>query len=163
PKDIWALKDLARDGLRVGIGHEKQCAMGWITQNTFRESGIQQEVMDNVTVQSATGDLLVNQLRAGSLDAAVVYLSNAAGSAELLDAVQIQGLPCSVAIQPWAVKPESPNAQLAGRLFEKICSSESQEGFAAEGFRWKMDSKPLSDADEDLPEATAPAAEVSTD
>ncbi len=138
PHQIASLRDLTKQGLRVGIGHEKQCAMGWITQNTFREGGIQEEVMANVTVQTPTGDMLVNQMRTGSLDAAVVYLSNAAGAADVLDAIQIQGLQCSVATQPWAVRKESKHPQLAGRLFEKICSVESQETFAAEGFGWKL-------------------------
>ena len=40
PKGIKSLKDLARPDVAVGIGHEKQCAMGWITQNTFREGGV---------------------------------------------------------------------------------------------------------------------------
>jgi molybdenum ABC transporter molybdate-binding protein len=138
PHQIGSLKDLANPGLRVGIGHEKQCAMGWLTQNTFREGGIQQEVMANVTVQTPTGDMLVNQMRAGSLDAAVVYLSNVAGSGDLLDAVRISGLPCSIATQPFAVKPDSPHATTAARLFQKICSTQSQADFAAEGFRWKV-------------------------
>lgn len=141
PKRIGSLRDLTRDGLRVGVGHEKQCAMGWLTQNTLREGGIEKEVMANVTVQSPTGDMLVNQLRTGSLDAAVVYLSNAAGAAEFVDAVQIEGLQCSTATQPFAVAKESKYPQLASRLFERICSSESQEIFAAEGFRWQLKPK----------------------
>jgi len=140
PHQIASLRDLTKKGLRVGVGHEKQCAMGWLTQNTFREGGVQQEVMENVTVQSPTGDMLVNQMRSGSLDAAVVYLSNAAGSGEYLDAVRIQGLECSIATQPYAVSPESANARTASRLFERICSSESQASFAAEGFGWKLPS-----------------------
>ncbi|TWU35233.1 putative binding protein precursor [Novipirellula aureliae] len=139
PKKIKTLKDLARSDLRVGIGHEKQCAMGWITQNTFREGGIQKEVMSNVTVQSPTGDMLVNQLLAGSLDTAVAYLSNAAGAAESLDAIRIQGIPCSIAIQPWAVAEESKYPELAGRLFQQICSQSSQDTFAAEGFQWQIE------------------------
>jgi len=139
PHNIAGLRDLTKEGLRVGIGHEKQCAMGWVTQNTFREGGVQTEVMENVTVQTPTGDMLVNQMRAGSLDAAVVYLSNTAGSGNFLDAVRIQGLECSVATQPYAIKPESPNALTASRLFQQICSTESQESFTAEGFRWKVD------------------------
>ena len=59
PEGIGSLKDLTREGLRVGIGHEKQCAMGWLTQTTFREGGVQKEVMKNVTVQTPTGDMLV--------------------------------------------------------------------------------------------------------
>ena len=51
--------------------------MGWLTQNTLKEGGVQEQVMENVTVQTPTGDMLVNQLLTGSLDAAVVYLSNA--------------------------------------------------------------------------------------
>lgn len=139
PKRIRSLRDLSRPGLKVGIGHEKQCAMGWITQNTFREGGLQQEVMPNVTVQSPTGDLLVNQMIAGSLDAAVVYLSNAAGAAESLDAIRIRDIDCSTATQPWAVAAQSKYPQLASRLFERICSTDSQDTFAAEGFTWKVD------------------------
>jgi molybdate transport system substrate-binding protein len=138
PQNIASLQDLTKPGLRVGIGHEKQCAMGWITQKTFDESGLKTQLMQNVTVQTPTGDMLVNQLRTGSLDAAVAYLSNAAGAADFLDAVQIQGIPCAVAVQPWAVSEETRYSQLAGRLFDRIRSAESQEIFAAEGFRWQL-------------------------
>ena len=138
PHGLKSLKDLTKEGLRVGIGHEKQCAMGWLTQNTLKEGGIQEEVMANVTVQTPTGDMLVNQLRTGSLDAAVVYLSNAAGAAEYLDAVRIQGLECSVATQPFAIFNKSRHQQLAARLFARICSVESQKNFVAQGFLWQL-------------------------
>jgi len=137
PHGIRSLKDLMTEGLRVGVGHEKQCAMGWLTQKTLVEDGIREEVMANVTVQTPTGDMLVNQLRTGSLDAAVAYLSNAAGSAEHLDAVRIQGLSCSVATQPFAIAQKSRYRQLAGRLFEQFVSAESQQDFLAVGFRWQ--------------------------
>jgi len=139
PHKIASLQDLGREGLRVGVGHEKQCAMGWLTQNTFREGGVQQEVMANVTVQTPTGDMLVNQLQTGSLDAAVAYLSNAAGASEFLDAIRIPNIECAVATQPFAIAPESPNAQAASRLFEQICSANSKDSFALEGFRWQLD------------------------
>lgn len=138
PHKIASLRDLGREGLRVGVGHEKQCAMGWLTQNTFREGGVQKEVMANVSVQTPTGDMLVNQLQTGSLDAAVAYLSNAAGAGEFLDAVRIENIECSVATQPFAIAPESPNAQTASRLFEQICSANSKTSFALEGFRWQL-------------------------
>lgn len=139
PKNIATLEDLTREGVRVGVGHEKQCAMGWLTQNVFREGGVQQEVMANVTVQSPTGDMLVNQLRTGSLDAAVAYLSNAAGAGEFLDAIRIKDIQCSLATQPFAIAPGSPNAQTASRILKQICSSESEASFKLEGFRWQYD------------------------
>jgi molybdenum ABC transporter molybdate-binding protein len=137
PQQIASLSDLTQPGLRVGIGHEKQCAMGWLTQNTLREGGLQQEVMQNVTVQTPTGDMLVNQMRTGSLDAAVVYLSNAAGAGDVLDAVRIQGLACATAIQPVASWSSSRFPQLTARLLQALQSDESREIFEAEGFRWQ--------------------------
>jgi ABC-type molybdate transport system substrate-binding protein len=136
PLNVASLRDLAKPGLRVGIGHEKQCAMGWLTQRTFREGGVQSEVMKNVVVQTPTGDMLVNQMRSGSLDAAVAYLSNAAGSAEFLDAIRIQGLPCSVATQPFGTAKDSNNKLLIERLLQAIRAEDSQHRFESEGFRW---------------------------
>ncbi len=142
PLGVKSLKDLAKEGLRVGIGHEKQCAMGWITQKTFTESGLKTELMKNVVVQTPTGDMLVNQMRSGSLDAAVAYLSNAAGSADFLDAIRIQGIPCSVATQPYAVSKNSGHRQLGERLLQAIQAESSKEKFMSEGFRWLKDLPP---------------------
>jgi molybdate transport system substrate-binding protein len=137
PQKIKSLADLSKPGLRVGIGHEKQCAMGWLTQKTLKEGGVQTEVMKNVTVQTPTGDMLVNQMRAGSLDAAVAYLSNAAGSARDLDAIRITNIPCSVATQPYAVAQTSKYPRLAARLHERLQSAESRSLFESNGFVWK--------------------------
>jgi molybdate transport system substrate-binding protein len=136
PHGIRSLQDLTRPGLRVGIGHEKQCAMGWLTQRTFDESGLRTEVMKNVVVQTPTGDMLVNQMRSGSLDAAVAYLSNAAGSADLLDAIRIHGIPCSVATQPFGVARDTANKNTVERLLQAIRADSSKERFTSEGFRW---------------------------
>ncbi len=137
PKGIKSLKDLAQAGLKVGVGHEKQCAMGWLTQQTLREGKVEAAVMENVTVQSPSGDMLVNQMRAGSLDAAVAYLSNAAGASAFLDAVRIKGIPCSVATQPFAVAKSTEHPQLAARLLLRLKSEESRERFLDEGFQWQ--------------------------
>ncbi len=136
PHRIGTLRDLAKPGLRVGIGHEKQCAMGWLTQLTLEQGGVRKEVMPNVTVQTPTGDMLVNQLLTGSLDAVVAYLSNAAGAGDRLDAIRIEGIPCAVATQPWAVSKDSRYPALARRLFARIRSVDSRERFVANGFRW---------------------------
>ena len=141
PHKIASLIDLAKPGLRVGVGHEKQCAMGWLTQRTFKEGGVQDAVMKNVAVQTPTGDMLVNQMRSGSLDAAVAYLSNAAGSAEFLDAIRIQILPCAVATQPFGVAQKSEHRQLAERLRQAIRTGQSKERFTSEGFKW-IESRP---------------------
>lgn len=148
PHKIKSLRDLSQPGLRVGIGHEKQCAMGWLTQKTLKEGGVQTEVMQNVTVQTPTGDMLVNQMRAGSLDAAVAYLSNAAGSAAELDAIRITNIPCSVATQPYGVSQQSKYPRLAARLQERLRSAESRDLFESNGFVWKALAQPATAAAE---------------
>lgn len=136
PFKIRGLQDLTREGLRVGIGHEKQCAMGWLTQRTFREAKVGEQVMKNVVVQTPTGDMLVNQMRAGSLDAAVAYLSNAVNSGDELDAIAIENLPCAIAVQPFGIAKEGKHREIMTRLFRALRSAESRQRFVEAGFQW---------------------------
>jgi ABC-type molybdate transport system substrate-binding protein len=133
---IKGLKDLGKEGLRVGVGHEKQCALGALTKETLIQGGVYEKVMKNVTVQSPTGDLLVNQLRVGSLDAVVAYISNKTPAGDELEAMPID-IPCSLAIQPVAVSRSTKYPRLAGRLIEAFQSGDSRTRFEREGFRWK--------------------------
>lgn len=134
PKNIRSLSDLTQPGIALGIGHQQQSAMGWLTQNTFRESGLQDQLLANVQMETPSGDMLVNQMQAGSLDAAIVYRSHATTAAEFLDAVAIEGIAAAIATQPWAVSNQSQHPRLAGRLYQRINSAESQQLFETEGF-----------------------------
>lgn len=136
PHKIRALQDLARPGLKLGVGHEKQCALGQLTQTTLIQSKIHAQVMKNVVVQTPTGDMLVNQLRAGSLDAVIAYVSNAVSAADVLEALPLD-IPCAIAAQPVAIARGSAHTQLARRLQSALESAESRARFEAEGFRWK--------------------------
>jgi molybdenum ABC transporter molybdate-binding protein len=138
PHGIHALADLAKPGLRVGVGHERQCALGALTKTTFLQGGVYEQVAKNIAVQSPTGDLLVNELRAGSLDAVVAYISNATNSADVLDAIAID-LPCATATQPLAVSKDSRQKQITARLKNALESSLSKERFRAAGFQWLAD------------------------
>jgi ABC-type molybdate transport system substrate-binding protein len=136
PHQIRRLRDLAKPGLRVGIGHEKQCAMGVLTQQTLKEDRSRDAVMKNIKVESPTGDMLVNQMLTGSLDAVVAYISNAAGWGEKLDSVAID-IPCAVASQPFAVAKDSDFKHLTHRLLNALRTAESQQRFQDFGFTWK--------------------------
>jgi ABC-type molybdate transport system substrate-binding protein len=136
PRVIKTLKDLGKPGIRLGVGHEKQCALGALTATTLDQAGLRDPVRKNVVAESATGDLLVNQLRTGSLDAVIAYISNAINSADKLEAISID-IPCAIATQPIAVSRQSQNKQIAGRLMAAIESDESRQLFLANGFGWK--------------------------
>jgi molybdate transport system substrate-binding protein len=136
PHGIQRLRDLGKPGLRVGVGHEKQCALGALTQETLKVDGTLKDVMKNVVVQVPAGDMLVNQLKAGGLDAAVAYVSNAATSGDVLEAMPID-IPCAIATQPVAIAKASLRKDLAGRLLAAFVSDRSKQRFLDEGFRWK--------------------------
>jgi ABC-type molybdate transport system substrate-binding protein len=137
PHGIHNLKDLGKPGIRLGVGHEKQCALGALTATTLEQAGLRDPVRKNVVAESATGDLLVNQLRTGSLDAVIAYISNATNSADKLEAMTID-VPCAIATQPIAVSKASANKQMASRLMSAIESDESKRLFLANGFGWKL-------------------------
>jgi ABC-type molybdate transport system substrate-binding protein len=136
PHGIRSLKDLGKPGLRVGVGNERQCALGALTSTALRESKVFDAVMKNVVTTTPTGDLLANQMRVGQLDAAVTYLSNAAGSGDVLEGVPVD-LPCALATQPLAVAADTPHGHLARRLVDALAGARSRSRFEAEGFRWK--------------------------
>jgi ABC-type molybdate transport system substrate-binding protein len=135
PHGIRSLQDLGKPGLRIGVGHEKQCALGVITQETLKRSGFHSAVSKNIKVQTPTGDMLVNQMRTGSLDVIIAYLSNATAAADELEAISID-IPCAIATQPFAIGKQSAYRQLTARLLEAIRSRESRERFESSGFRW---------------------------
>jgi molybdenum ABC transporter molybdate-binding protein len=136
PHGVKTLDDLGKPGLRVGVGHEKQCALGVLTQKALDEGRVKEAVMNNVKTQLPAGDMLVNDMLAGALDAVVAYVSNMTGHDDELEAIAVD-VPCAVAVQPIAVGKESKHRQLTQRLLAAIRSAESKERFEANGFRWK--------------------------
>jgi len=135
PKRIGVLDDLATNRLKLGVANPEQSALGALTRRMLNSAGLLDAVMKNVRSQTPTADLLVNQLRAGGLDAVIVYEANIAQVRDHLDIVRID-LPGAKAIQPFAVAKFSQYPRLTHRLLEAIASAESQTHYETSGFRW---------------------------
>jgi len=136
PQGVKTLAGLAQPGLRVGLCNMQQSTLGYMTQGMLRDLGIADLVRKNVVVEVPTADFLVNQMRAGALDAAIVYRVNAALQSEHLDWLPIDH-PGAKAVQPFSIRAGSPNRQLAGRLlaFMKL----NRASFEKAGFTWRGD------------------------
>jgi len=136
PKAISGLSDLTRTTLKVGLCQEDQSALGALSARLLRSVGLWDSVKSNLAVQAPTGDLLINQLRSGALDVALVYAAN---TAEVLDTVEVIGLtgPGTMAIQPYAVSRNSDHAQLMSRLQQALESKVSRDRFVSAGFQWQ--------------------------
>lgn len=136
PKNLRRLADLKRPGLALGIADERRSALGSITARLLRSQGLLEKVMANVTVQTPTADLLVNQIRTGSIDAVVVYAANTSQIRDLLEVIELPE-PEALAIQPYAIGRNSDHAQLMDRLLAALRSAESRRRFEETGFRWR--------------------------
>ncbi|MEE8306125.1 MAG: molybdate ABC transporter substrate-binding protein [Gammaproteobacteria bacterium] len=140
PLGIHSPSDLARPGIKVGVANEKQSALGALTKRMLIDLGLYDAVSANVKTRTPTADLLVNQMRAGSLDAVVVYRANTIYAKDDVDIVPIEH-PLAKAIQPLAVGKNSKHRQLAQRLVSAIESAPSRERFTSTGFSWHAGKK----------------------
>jgi molybdenum ABC transporter molybdate-binding protein len=147
PAHVAALADLARPGLKVGICNAEQATLGFMTKAMLKQANLLPQVMANVRSQVPTADFLVNQLRTGSLDAAIVYSINAKPAAEHIDTIPIPGA-VSKAVQPFAVAAATPYPLLSHRLLD--CLKANRQRFEDAGFRWR-DDPALSSKDIQLP------------
>ncbi|MCH2136229.1 MAG: molybdate ABC transporter substrate-binding protein [Phycisphaerales bacterium] len=131
-------EDLLKPGLRLGLASPQRSALGKLSVDALRAAGVMDALQDsgNVVVESPTGDFLVNQVRAGALDGAIVYRSNASATEavrEHTDIVEID-LPGDPARQPWTVRRNGDHANTLGRLLDRIVAARANGAFASLGF-----------------------------
>lgn len=141
PHGLHTIADLGQSGLKIGVANEEQSALGALTARLLRGQNLFDQVMANVVVQTPTADLLVNQLRAGGLDAVVVYEANTVAAGDQIQVLPID-LPGATAIQPIAIRNDTEFPRLMERLLEALRSTESKTRFTLNGFRWHGDMQP---------------------
>lgn len=149
PKNIKTLADLAQPGLKLGLCNAAQSTLGYMTRGMLKSSGLLDSVTKNVAVQVPTADFLINQMRAGALDAAIVYRVNAAPQAQHLDYFTIDHAGAK-AIQPFAVRANSPNRRLGERLLAHLKANRGE--FEEAGFIWRGEEAPIKSKDIVVPE-----------
>jgi len=138
PLQLKGLADLARPGLRVGLAHPKQSALGRLTQAQMEKENLAAAfaASGNLKQDAPQGDFLVNALLTGALDAAVVYASNAALAGDKLSSVALT--PNAIAEQLFAVRRNNTQSYLLQRMFDAATSDASKEQFRKLGFEWRM-------------------------
>ncbi|XAM01359.1 extracellular solute-binding protein [Phycisphaeraceae bacterium D3-23] len=145
PHGIESPEDLLQPGVRLGVCHPTDSALGRLTQamlSSDRFDNIYGRVQDAKAVEVDTGPTLISQIMTGGLDAVIAYRSNILSSpanTEALDIIEIDdgGAGLARAVQPWSVAEMSEHKQLMGRLFEVLSSEQSRARFEGAGFHWR--------------------------
>jgi molybdate transport system substrate-binding protein len=73
PKNITSLKDLAKSGVKVGIGEADGPAIGKATAKILEKNNLTDSVEENVVVKSTTVNQLLTYLVTGQVDATIIW------------------------------------------------------------------------------------------
>ncbi|CCK81898.1 molybdate ABC transporter substrate-binding protein [Desulfobacula toluolica] len=86
---ITAFEDLAKSGMRIGLGDSKAMALGKTAEVILERSGLKQEILKNVTVYGATVKQLALYVIQGDVDAAIIGRADAVQASDKIRLVEI--------------------------------------------------------------------------
>lgn len=138
---VTSLSDLAEPGIRVAIGQPEQCTIGALTRRMLESEGLYEQIRKKqstdgeVVVEKMSSALLVPDVVAGHVDAAVVYITDALPNARDTDIVRIKTSQ-NVAVQPFSIARTSQHKYLGQRLFRRI--ADSAAAFESAGFHFRL-------------------------
>ncbi len=142
PKGIHSLRDLAREDVRVGIGHPDSVACGLVAKKILEKAGLWDAVKANIDARGAyTGAAmeLSNALSLKALDAAINWDAMAF---PVLQDVEILTLPREQNIDvpvPLAVLTWSRQRDAADQFVEFALSAAGRAHFAEHGYHTAME------------------------
>jgi molybdate transport system substrate-binding protein len=143
PKGIRSLKDLAKPGIKVGLGDPKACAIGEISEAILRKNGLTQAVHKNVAFRAMTAPELANALRLGAIDACINW-DAIANYPWVRPAVEIIAIPPEqnvITANPLAILNTTKNLQAAEK-FLQFALTEGQQILRKHGFTARNDLPP---------------------
>ncbi|MBN1674767.1 MAG: molybdate ABC transporter substrate-binding protein [Kiritimatiellae bacterium] len=102
PKAIQTVADLGKQGVRVGLGDERACAIGRRSLKILEKNGIAYSAIErNVVYKSGTVNELALAVQMGNVDAVIVWDANARQFAEHGESIRIapdRNIPSSIPI-----------------------------------------------------------------
>jgi len=138
PKNIFALEDLLKPGVKLGLGDEKACAIGRKCKKIFARNNIPwTDVEKNLKFQSLTVNELGMQIQAGSLDAVIVWDAMARYYSEYGDEVSIAPEKNIVSTVDVGVLKFTKNRELAEKFVDFIASEKGREVFKKHNYSTK--------------------------
>ena len=135
PANIHGLADLTREGVRLGLGDPKACAIGKLADEILAKNHIPKEAVEaNVAFRGATVNELVVAVSLGQVDAAIVWKSSLAGCGEKVEIVPIPQEQNIVEMIPIGVLRFCGDRELAEKFVAFVASPEGASIFEKYGF-----------------------------
>ncbi|NQT82649.1 extracellular solute-binding protein [bacterium] len=131
PKRIHGVADFPRDGLCLGLGDPKACAIGRVSIEILRRNGVNLDDLErNVAFRSLTVNELGVHIKVGKIDATIVWDAIAAQYPNEGEIVPIPKDKNVVSTVPVAVLRSSKHPKEAAAFQEFVISEEGRGIFA---------------------------------
>ena len=127
------------------MGQPDQCTIGALSRRMLESENLYQQLREKqatdgeIVVEKMSSALLVPDVIAGHVDAALVYLTDVMPNSDAMDVIHVQ-TPQNLAIQPFSIARTSDHKYLARRLFRRI--AESSAAFESAGFHFRLGAPP---------------------
>lgn len=131
---VTRFTDLARPGLRVGLGDPKAMALGRTAEEILDASGKGDAIRGNVVTRAATVKQLTLYLLDGQVDAAIIGAADASMNVGRLSVVPIPAEWYVPELVPAAVTSFAEAPEVAERFVDLLASPEGLAVFARHGF-----------------------------
>ena len=135
PLNIKTFSDLTKKDLKIGVCNPQQSALGSLTKKMLEAKNIWPTMEPNIMSQTPTADLLVNQLRTGSLDAVIVYEANLSQVMDKVTMVQVADKE-AMAIQNVGLGVHNKYPYTTRRLLDALVTEQSKQNYLSNGFHW---------------------------
>jgi molybdate transport system substrate-binding protein len=135
PKRIAGLKDLAKPGMRVGLGDAEAIAIGRAARKVLDKAGLRKQVEKNLVMSCMNVVELGNAVKLGHLDAAIVW----DGTAALYRHGEVTAIAIPAAYRvttsvPAGVTSCSKHPQEAAQFLAFLASKEAAPVFRKHGY-----------------------------
>ena len=134
PKHIASLEDLAKPGIRLGLGDPKAAAIGKTAVDILKKNSLEQQVIKNVVTRTATVNELTVYVSLNQVDAVITWEDNALTAAEKMDMVPIPEDQNMIKTIPAAVLIRSQQKKPAQQFIDFLLSPPAKEIFKKYGF-----------------------------
>ncbi|MEA1946111.1 MAG: molybdate ABC transporter substrate-binding protein [Thermodesulfobacteriota bacterium] len=134
PHNITCIEDLAKPGLKVGIGEKEALAVGRLTDKMLKELGIYEDLMKNVVLTGGSSSKLMLPLAMKNLDAEINWMATAQAFADKVDIIKIDPKKLKYSIAPIGMTTYSKNKEAAQKYLDFVASKEGHAIFAKFGF-----------------------------
>lgn len=130
PRNIQTLSDLTKPGIKLGLGDERACAIGRISQKIFEKNHIPPSALEkNLAFRSLTVNELGLQIEAGSLDAVIVWDAIAQYYPETAQQIPIPPAQNVISTVDIAILRFTENQELAKKFVDFVCSEPGRAVF----------------------------------